>query len=86
MLSRALAAGRSGAPAWVRSRGSFAIAHAAVSYTPIGFVFLFVVAFPVGLVAGYLMRRTRGLLAPVIFHAGLDIAIYLAFLSYVSGS
>jgi membrane protease YdiL (CAAX protease family) len=62
----------------------FAIAHAGVSYTPIGFVFLFVVAFPLGLVSGYLMRTTRGLLAPVIFHAGLDIPIYLGFLSYVS--
>jgi membrane protease YdiL (CAAX protease family) len=60
----------------------FAIAHAGVSYTPIGFVFLFVVAFPLGLVSGYLMRTTRGLLAPVIFHAGLDIPIYLGFLSY----
>jgi uncharacterized protein len=64
----------------------FAIAHAGVSYTPIGFAFLFVVTFPLCLVAGYLMRSTRGLLAPVIFHAGLDIPIYLAFLSYVSSS
>jgi membrane protease YdiL (CAAX protease family) len=62
----------------------FANAHAGDSYTPIGFVFLFVVAFPLGLVSGYLMRTTRGLLAPVIFHAGLDIPIYLGFLSYVS--
>jgi membrane protease YdiL (CAAX protease family) len=62
----------------------FAIAHAGISYTPIGFVFLFVVTFPLGLVSGYLMRTTRGLLAPVIFHAGLDIPIYLAFLRFVS--
>ncbi|HET9646953.1 MAG TPA: CPBP family intramembrane glutamic endopeptidase [Microlunatus sp.] len=61
----------------------FAIAHAGVVYTPIAFVFLFVVAFPLGLIAGFLMRRTRGMLAPVIFHAGLDIPIYFAFLSYV---
>ena len=64
----------------------FAIAHAGVSYTPLGFAFLFLIVFPVGLVSGYLMRTTRGLLAPVIFHAGLDIPIYLAFLSYVTKS
>lgn len=62
----------------------FAIAHAGVSYTPIAFLFLFVIAFPLGLVAGYLMRSTGGMLAPVIFHAGLDIPIYFAFLTYVA--
>ena len=61
----------------------FAIAHAGVVYTPIAFVFLFVVAFPLGLIAGYLMSRTRGMLTPVILHAGLDIPIYFAFLTYV---
>jgi membrane protease YdiL (CAAX protease family) len=61
----------------------FAIAHAGVVYTPIAFVFLFVVAFPLGLLTGYLMRNTRGLLTPVIVHAGLDIPIYFAFLTYV---
>jgi uncharacterized protein len=61
----------------------FAIAHAGVVYTPIAFVFLFVVAFPLGLLAGYLMRNTRGMLTPVIFHAGVDIPIYFAFLTYV---
>ena len=61
----------------------FAIAHAGVVYTPIAFVFLFVVAFPLGLLAGHLMRKTRGMLTPVILHAGLDIPIYFAFLTYV---
>jgi membrane protease YdiL (CAAX protease family) len=61
----------------------FAIAHAGVVYTPIAFAFLFVVAFPLGLIAGYLMSRTRGMLTPVILHAGLDIPIYFAFLTYV---
>jgi membrane protease YdiL (CAAX protease family) len=61
----------------------FALAHAGVVYTPIAFAFLFVVAFPLGLIAGFLMRNTRGMLTPVIFHAGLDIPIYFAFLTYV---
>jgi membrane protease YdiL (CAAX protease family) len=61
----------------------FAIAHVGVVYTPIAFVFLFVVAFPLGLVAGYLMRNTQGMVVPVILHAGLDIPIYFAFLTYV---
>jgi membrane protease YdiL (CAAX protease family) len=43
-----------------------------------------VVVFPLGLITGYLMRTTRGILASMIFHAGTDIPIYLAFLSFVS--
>jgi membrane protease YdiL (CAAX protease family) len=42
--------------------------------------------FPLGLITGYLMRTTKGIVAPVILHAGTDIPIYIAFLSYVSGS
>jgi membrane protease YdiL (CAAX protease family) len=62
----------------------FAIAHAGVVYTSITFLFPLVVAFPLGLLAGYLMRKTRGMLTPVILHAGLDIPIYFAFLTYVA--
>lgn len=64
----------------------FTIAHAGISYTPIAIIFLIVVVFPLGLITGYLMRTTRGMLAPVILHAGTDIPIYLAFLTYVSSS
>lgn len=62
----------------------FTIAHAGITYTPATLLFLIVVVFPLGLITGYLMRTTRGMLAPVILHAGTDIPIYLAFLSFVS--
>ena len=37
-----------------------------------------------GLFFGYLMQRSGSLLGPVLFHAGSDIPIFLAYLSYVS--
>src|SRR5579859_2468435 len=37
-----------------------------------------------GLILGYLMQKSESLLAPVIFHAGIDIPIFLVYLSYVS--
>jgi uncharacterized protein len=37
-----------------------------------------------GLFLGYLMQRSGSLLGPVLFHAGSDIPIFLAYLSYVS--
>jgi membrane protease YdiL (CAAX protease family) len=62
----------------------FSIAHAGVTYTPIALLFIVVIVFPLGLFAGYLMRTTNGVIVPAIFHAAVDIPIYLAFLSYVS--
>ena len=62
----------------------FSVAHVGITYTPTALLFIVAVVFPLGLIAGYLMRATNGILAPVIFHAGLDVAIYLAFLSYAS--
>jgi len=62
----------------------FAFAHAGVTYTPSALLFILVAVFPLGLVAGYLMRSSNGALAPALFHAGVDIPIYLAFLTYVS--
>jgi membrane protease YdiL (CAAX protease family) len=59
----------------------FAMAHLTTTYTPSAVIFSLVVAFPLGLICGYLMRATRGILAPGIFHAGADIPIYLAFLA-----
>jgi hypothetical protein len=38
--------------------------------------------FPLGLIAGYLMRSSNGVICPAIFHAGVDIPIYLGFLTY----
>jgi uncharacterized protein len=40
--------------------------------------------FFLGLFLGYLMQRSGSLLGPVLFHAGSDIPIFLAYLSYVS--
>ena len=37
-----------------------------------------------GLVFGYLMQKSGSLLGPAILHAGSDIPIFLAYLSYVS--
>ena len=62
----------------------FAYAHAGVNYTPDALVFILLAVFPLGLFAGYLMRHSNGVVAPAIFHAGLDIPIYLAFLTFVS--
>lgn len=62
----------------------FALAHVGVSYTPFALVFIVLIVFPMGLLLGYLMRSSRGIVAGSLFHAGADIPIYLAFLSYVS--
>jgi membrane protease YdiL (CAAX protease family) len=62
----------------------FAIAHLGVTYTPSAIVFALISAFPLGLISAYLMRKTNGVLTPVIIHAGFDIAIYWAFLTFVS--
>ncbi len=62
----------------------FTVAHIGVTYTPLSLVFLFAFVFPIGLFTGYLMNKTKSVIAPVIFHAGADIPIYLAFLTFVS--
>jgi membrane protease YdiL (CAAX protease family) len=38
----------------------------------------------IGLILGWLMQRTKSILAPAIFHAGTDIPIFLVYLSYTS--
>jgi membrane protease YdiL (CAAX protease family) len=62
----------------------FAFAHLGVSYTPNALLFILVAVFPLGLVGGFLMRRSDGVVAPALLHAALDIPIYLAFLTFVS--
>jgi membrane protease YdiL (CAAX protease family) len=62
----------------------FAFWHIGVTYTPLLLVFLVLAVFPLGLTAGYLTRSSNGIVAPSVFHAGADIPIYAAFLSYVS--
>lgn len=62
----------------------FAIAHLGVTYVASAIIFALLSAFPLGLITAYLMRKTNGVLTPVILHAGFDIAIYWAFLTFVS--
>jgi membrane protease YdiL (CAAX protease family) len=62
----------------------FAAAHVGVTYTPNFLLFAVLLIFPLGLFGGYLMRRTKSVIIPGIFHGALDMGIYLAFLSYSS--
>ncbi len=57
--------------------------HVQVQYSRSLPIFL-AVALIQGLILGYLMQKSESLLAPAIFHAGIDIPIYLVYLSYVS--
>jgi membrane protease YdiL (CAAX protease family) len=63
----------------------FSFAHAGVTYTPSALLFIIIVVFPFGLLAGSLMRASNSIIVPGIVHAAVDLAIYLAFLSYASG-
>jgi membrane protease YdiL (CAAX protease family) len=38
-----------------------------------------------GLILGWLMQRSRSLLASTLFHAGTDIPIFIGYLSYAAG-
>lgn len=58
--------------------------HAGVTYTPFLLAFLLLVIFPVGLLTGYLTRRSGSILPGWLFHMGADIPLYVGFLSYVS--
>ena len=57
--------------------------HAQVTYSRSLPVFLGI-ALIEGLVLGYLMQRSGSVLAGMILHAGTDIPIFLAYLSYAS--
>ena len=57
--------------------------HVQVRYTPSLLPFLGI-TFILGLWLGYMMQRSGNILASAIFHAGADIPIYLAFLSYTT--
>ena len=58
----------------------FTVAHVDVTYTPMLLLFLIALVFPLGLLAGYLMRASNSVLVPAIVHGGLDLLIYLGFL------
>jgi len=61
----------------------FASFHVQVQYSRSLPIFL-AVALIQGLVLGYLMQKSGSILAPAIFHAGMDIPIFLVYLSYAS--
>ena len=57
--------------------------HVQVQYSASIVIFL-AYALINGLILGWLMQRTRSIIASTIFHAGTDIPIFLVYLSYVS--
>lgn len=61
----------------------FASFHVQVQYSRSLPIFL-AIALIQGLVLGFLMQKSRSILAPAIFHAGMDIPIFLVYLSYAS--
>jgi|GEM_PF-829732 len=61
----------------------FASFHVGVTYSWNLPLFL-VIALVQGLILGYLMQKSSSLFASVLFHAGLDIPIFLVYLSHVA--
>lgn len=61
----------------------FASFHVQVTYSASLPIFL-VIALVLGLILGYLMQKSGSLLAPLLFHAGSDIPIFLVYLSYLA--
>lgn len=59
----------------------FTVAHLGITYSSNTTLFFILGIFPLGLAAGYLMRKTNSVLVPAILHGALDIPIYLVFLS-----
>ncbi len=50
--------------------------------TALAIVPIVLLVFPIGLLCGYLMHRTNAVVIPALFHAGFDIPIFAAFLTY----
>lgn len=50
----------------------FALAHVGVSYTPFALLFIALIVFPLGVLCGFLMRSSHGIVASSLFHAGAD--------------
>src|SRR5690349_2426699 len=59
----------------------FASFHVQVTYTPALVPFL-AITLVSGLFYGYLMQKSESVLASLLFHAGMDIPIFLVYLSY----
>lgn len=62
----------------------FAYAHLGTTYSANAAVFTLVVVLPLGIVLGYLMYSSKGIVASTLFHAGFDVFIFLSFLTYVT--
>ena len=58
--------------------------HVQVQYSRSLIVFL-AIALVQGLFLAYMMQRSKSTVSPIIFHAGMDIPIFLVYLSYVTG-
>ena len=61
----------------------FSSFHVQVTYTKALVPFLGI-AFVSGLFYGYLMQKSGSVLASALFHAGMDIPIFLVYLSYTA--
>jgi membrane protease YdiL (CAAX protease family) len=62
----------------------FASWHVGVTYTASALLFIVLLAFPLGLVCGYLTRSARSIVPSSLLHAGADLPIYLGFLTAVA--
>lgn len=58
----------------------FTVMHKGVSYTGSEYLFL-VILVPLALAWGYLVQKTDSVLASILFHAGMDIPIFLGIFS-----
>jgi len=58
----------------------FTVLHRGASYTSQEMMFL-VILFPLALVWGAITQKTEGLWGSILFHAGMDIPIYLGLIS-----
>lgn len=58
----------------------FTLMHGAVTYTVDQYMFL-AILFPLALLWGYIMQKTDGIWASILFHAGMDIPVILSIFS-----
>jgi membrane protease YdiL (CAAX protease family) len=58
----------------------FAMLHSGIDYSR-NTLLLLALLLPLGLLLGYVMQRTRGILAPWLIHASMDLAVVLSLFS-----
>ncbi len=61
----------------------FTLVHGSVTYTASNAIFLAIV-FPLALAWGYVMQKTDSMWSSILFHAGMDIPIFLGIFSNFS--